>query len=310
MKLDLPPSLAGERLDKVVGHLTGAGRARTRRLFAGGHVQVLCLDGDYRRARKGDIACLGDTIFVAEAALPVDTAVADANAPLEILLRTPLLVVVNKPAGQPSAPIRPGERGTLANALVAHFPEMATVGYSPREPGLCHRLDNDTSGAVLAARTQAAFDHLRGLLKRGALDKRYLLICGGLGLAAGGTIDLPIAPHPHSARRVVACRTPAEQRRLKPSPACTCFVVLQRHGDRALVEAKAPRALRHQIRAHFSALGHPIAGDTLYGAAALPDIRRHALHASRIAFAGDAVVRAFDVEVPLPQDLQRLLGDA
>jgi len=308
MKLELPPSLAGERLDKVVGHFTGAGRARTRQLFAGGHVKVRSRNGDCRRARKGDVASLGDTIFVAEAALPTHTAVADANAPLEILLVTPLLVVVSKPAGQPSAPIRPGEWGTLANALVARFPEMATVGYSPREPGLCHRLDNDTSGAVLAARTQTAFDHLSGLLKRGVLDKRYLLICAGLGLPAAGTINLPIAPHPRSARRVVVCRSPAERRRLRPSPACTSFVVLQRHGDRALVEARAPRALRHQIRAHFSALGHPIAGDTLYGATVEPDLRRHALHASRIAFAGDEVVRAFVVEVPLPQDLQRLVG--
>src|SRR6266550_2836648 len=169
---------AGQRLDKlVVALVPGLGRKGARRLFEEGRIRI-----NGRRPNKGDVAKQGDEITVAlpEAAGP--DALPEPSAPLAVRLETPLLVVVEKPAGQPTAPIRDGESGTLANALVGHYPEMAGIGHSPREPGLVHRLDTDTSGLVLAARTAAAFDELSQGLKLGKIEKAYLLVCQAEGL--------------------------------------------------------------------------------------------------------------------------------
>ncbi len=134
--------------------------------------------GAGRRASKGDAAAAGEVLEVdVEPTEASGAATPDPAAPLDVVLERDDLVVVNKPAGVPTAPLHPGERGTVANALVARYPEMAGIGFSPREPGLCHRLDTDTSGLVLAARTATAFAALGAGLKEGRLDKRYLLIC-------------------------------------------------------------------------------------------------------------------------------------
>jgi 23S rRNA pseudouridine1911/1915/1917 synthase len=193
---------------------------------------------------------------------------------------------------------------------------MAGIGFSPREPGLCHRLDTGTSGLVLAARTAEAFDVLGRALKEGRLDKRYLVICEARDLPEAGTIDIPLAPHPKDRRRVYACIHPRDVARLGPRPASTSYQKLREHGPWALVEVKAPKAARHQIRAHFAAIEHPLAGDALYGGPPLPghaegadEGARHALHAHRIVWKGDATVPAFTIESPLPPDLAALVGE-
>jgi 23S rRNA pseudouridine1911/1915/1917 synthase len=234
------------------------------------------------------------------------------EVPLQVLLETPHVVVLDKPAGQPTAPIDPGERGTLANALVARYPEMATIGFSPREPGLCHRLDTGTSGLVLAARTEAAFVTLTRALKDGRLDKRYLVVCAAEDLPESGTIDIPLAPHPKDRRRVYACVHPRDVARLSPRPASTSYVKIRERGPWALVEVKAAKAARHQIRAHFAAIGHPLVGDALYGGPELPGATpgaRHALHAHHILWKGDATVPVFAIESPLPADIAALVPE-
>jgi 23S rRNA pseudouridine1911/1915/1917 synthase len=212
-------------------------------------------------------------------------------------------VVVEKPAGQPTAPVEDGETGTLANALVGHYPEMERVGYSPREPGLVHRLDTDTSGLVLAARSEAAFEVLSKGLKAGAVDKRYLLVCLGAGLASSGEIGIPIAHHPKDQKRMYPCVHPRDVARYRPRQVSTTFRVLRTAGEWALVEARASVAMRHQLRVHFAAIGHPLAGDTLYGGPPAAGLARHALHASYVGWRGDAVVPALEAHSPLVADL-------
>src|SRR5262249_5589367 len=146
-------------------------------------------------------------------------ALPDAGVPLVIAFETERVVIVDKAPGVPSAPIAPGEKGTIANALVARYPEMAALGFSPREPGLCHRLDTGTSGLLLAARTAAAFTTLTSALKEGRLDKRYLLLVSAADLPESGTIDFPLAPHPKDRRRVYACVHPRDVARYAPRPA-------------------------------------------------------------------------------------------
>lgn len=314
--LVVPASLEGARLDKALGILAEVSRAKAKALLESG----VRLNG--RRAVKGASVQEGDTIEILEPTDDGDAAAQpDPAVELDVRLETDRLLVVHKPAGLPTAPLRAGELGTLANAIVARFPDVAGVGPEPREPGLVHRLDTDTTGLVLVARTAAAYDELKHALRDGRVDKRYLAVVApgaGSGRAASvaadgelpdtGTIDIPLAPHPKDKRRVFACVHPRDVARLSPRPATTSFTVLRRwetdDGERrALVEARAAKALRHQVRVHFAALGAPLLGDGLYGGPSAPDLARHALHASRVAYGGGKAVPAFVVEAELPPDL-------
>jgi 23S rRNA pseudouridine1911/1915/1917 synthase len=317
VRIDITDAEAGARLDKLlILKVPGLGRAASKRLFAEGKVRIFPSGSERgHRAAKGDVANAGDGVEVdLEPSEAVVGCVPEPDAALVVVLETPEVVIVDKPAGQPSAPLDPGERGTLANALVARYPELAGLGFSPREPGLCHRLDTGTSGLLLAARTAQAFTTLTAALKEGRLDKRYLLICKAADLPESGTIDIPLAPHPKDRRRVYPCVHPRDVVRYAPRPASTSYVKLRERGEWALVEVKAPKAARHQIRAHFAAIDHPLAGDRLYGGAEVPGFgegegARHALHAHRITWPGDKTVPAFSVESPLPQELAALVGE-
>jgi 23S rRNA pseudouridine1911/1915/1917 synthase len=261
-----------------------------------------------RAAVKSWRARAGDVITIAIETLD-PSALPEPEAALDVRLEREDLVVVYKPAGQPTAPIQAGELGTLANALVGRYPEMAGVGYGPREPGILHRLDTHTSGLVLAARTAKCFDVLSRALREGTLHKEYLLICELAGLVESGIIDIPIGVEGKQSRRVVACVRPEEMRRCNPKPARTSYRILERHGRWALVLAEAPKAMRHQLRAHFAAIEHPLAGDALYGGDT-EALSRHALHARLISYVGSGAVEAFEVSSEMPEDMAGLLKEA
>jgi 23S rRNA pseudouridine1911/1915/1917 synthase len=290
---------AGERLDKlVVTVVPGLGRKGARRLFEDGKIRV-----NGKRPNKGDLAREGDQVTVTLPETSGPDAVPEPSAELVVRLETEHVVIVEKPAGQPTAPLRDGESGTLANALVGHFPETAGIGYSPREPGLLHRLDTDTSGLVLAARTRDAFEVLSKAFKSGAIEKKYLLVCLAEGLSSSGEIAIPIAHHPKDKKRMYACLHPRDVARYSPRPATTSFRVIATEGDWALVEARASAAIRHQIRVHMAAIEHPLASDALYDGPTARGLGRHALHASYIGFKGDLGVPAFEASSGLPHDL-------
>lgn len=299
------PELDGERLDKAAAKLaSGLSVARVKRAIDDGHVRV-----DGRRRAKGAPVVAGERITIAreEVAAPDAPVTPDPDAPLDIRFESPTVLVVDKPAGQPTTPLRGGERGTLANALVGHHPELVGVGYGPREPGVLHRLDTNTSGLVIVARTAAAFSTLRAALQDGRIRKKYVLVCKSEGLADEGTIAHPIANHPKDQRRVLACVHPRDVMRNAPRQASTRYRVLRRGAEHALVEAVVERALRHQIRVHFASIGHPLVGDALYGSTETVDGKRHALHASFVGFEGEGAVSAFAVESPTPLALTSLV---
>lgn len=291
---------AGQRLDKlVIRHIGGLGRRRASELFASGRVEV-----NGARAVKGTLSQVGDSVEVKlEDACPVP---AEADADLSVRLESEAFVVVSKPAGQATAPLR-GESGTLASALLGHYPEMAFVGYSPREPGLLHRLDTGTSGLLVAARTGRAFESLRRALTQGAMEKRYFAIVSRVDLPDRGVISTFVGPDPRKGRKVIVYeKDPPPGARVQESR----YRVVRCSERRALLELRVSRAYRHQIRAHLAHLGAPIVGDALYGSRdleALPG--RHALHACHIAWAGDDTLPAFEAFEDLPQDLLRLLDD-
>ncbi len=225
---------------------------------------------------------------------------------LDVRLETALLVVVHKPAGQATAPLDGEDGSALANGLLARYPETQMLG-NALEAGLLHRLDNGTSGLLVAARNQAVYTTLRQALRQGQLKKEYLAIAHDGGLAEIGTIDLALRPSRHNARRMVVAH--AGQRGARR--ALTHYAVVERHANWVVAHITAGPALRHQIRAHFAALDCPLVNDELYGAPRFEGLAagRHALHARRIVWEGNEVVPPFDCLAPLTDDLTRLLRE-
>jgi 23S rRNA pseudouridine1911/1915/1917 synthase len=265
-------------------------------LFEAGKVRV-----DGRRVRKGDRVAGGGELCVEANGSPIAP---DPDAPLEVLFESADFVIVNKPAGVPTAPLVRSEARTLASALLARYPEMATVGFRAREPGLVHRLDTETSGVVLAARHTAAFEAARALFDAKLIEKRYLAVVQP-GLAESGAIETWLGPDASDPRRVRVYRdAPDAYAKLARSE----FRVVERGSHFWLVEVTIASAFRHQVRAHLAALGAPIAGDAVYAGASVPSLgARHALHGAYIAWAGDATLGGFRAEAGLPLALRELL---
>lgn len=226
------------------------------------------------------------------------------------------MLVVDKPAGLHTAPLRPGETGTLLDMVIAEFPEVAAVpGVKPVEPGLVHRLDRGTSGLVVVARTAEAFAALRRLFAAGGACKGYLAACAcGSGAGREGErvrIASRFAPF-GVGRRMVRVVLPEESSgRLLRQAARETYATeaeISREGPgRALLAARIARGFRHQVRAHLAFLGYPILGDPLYGAA-VPEgyPQRMYLHAARIEMTHPLTGKALIVESPAPAEFGAL----
>lgn len=288
---------AGLRVDQlVVRHAGELGRRGVAELFRRGLVRA-----DGRVAKKGDRATAGRTVSVVRGdATPIKP---EPEAPLDVRLERDDLVVVRKPAGQATAPIRLGEVGTLAGALLGRYPELLGIGHQTREPGLLHRLDTQTSGLLVAARTLPAFEHLWRALSEGRLEKRYLAVVESRDLPESGVIESTLGPDPGDPRRVAATTAPS----LRGRPSITHWRRVRVGARFALIEVTAPHAYRHQVRVHLASIGYPIAGDALYAGPAAEELGpRHALHANYLAWSGDEDVPGFAVEDPLPPELAAL----
>jgi 23S rRNA pseudouridine1911/1915/1917 synthase len=298
----LPAGAAG-RLDRALADALGLGRATVKRAFALGEVRVAG-----RRARAADPAAPGLAVEV-EVEDPRGPPVPEPEAPLAVLLEHPRFLVVDKPAGVAVHPLQAGERGTLAGAVVARFPECAAASLDPREGGAAQRLDRETSGCVLFARDRDAWERIHDQLRRSAVEKVYLaLACGRV--VTGGVCSAPLAQR---GGRVVPAPDAEVEARLReqglsPRPAETRWEVERRFARHTLLRVRIATGAMHQIRAHLALLGHPVAGDRLYGgeAAALPGLARHFLHAARLGLESPDGGRVV-VESPLPPELEAVL---
>lgn len=282
------------RVDKALAkHFPDAGRRQLAELFEAGAIR---LRG--RRAKKGDRVVAGDVIELERAPVSGDALrpVPDADVPITILLERHNVVVVDKPAGIPSQPLRAGERGTVANAIVARWPECAAIGDDPRDGGLVHRLDIGTSGALIAARDEATYRALREAFGQGLVDKEYVAITDGRPVSRD--TDAPLAQRGDHVR----------VDHTDGLPAYTSFAVERANDSYALVRCTAQTGRMHQVRAHLAHVGSPIAGDTLYGGKPLGDIEGFLLHAAKIAF--PLGTEKIVVEAPLPQRFREALAVA
>ncbi len=290
---------AGRRLDVfLVRHLPGLGRAGARELVERRGVRV---DGNV--LPRGARLRLGQRVQL-EAPAPSRRflPVSEPELALRVIHEEPSFVVVDKPAGMPSHPLRPDERGTLVAALLARYPEIGQLGYAQREAGLVHRLDIGTSGLVVCARTAHAFEQLTRSLRAGRWDKRYQAVVSGHP-PVGARYTWPLAVDGRDAARVRVVEPggsawQADTQVLEVEPAGSC----------ARVEVRARRARRHQVRVHLAHAGHPLVGDALYGG--LEGLAHHALHASAICFPhpthGATVELGAALSSPLIELLRRL----
>lgn len=298
---------AGIRLDAwLARRVPGLSRRRALAWLEGAKVRV-----NGKRRSKGELVIEGDVVTLTEAPPPeAFDPIAESDVVLVLAYEDDEVVVVDKPAGMACHPLRHDERGTVANALVARFAQMVGVGYARREPGILHRLDTGTSGALLVARTQPAFETLREALQTKRIDKRYVALVSGIVERDEGTIEVALAPHPRDPRKVLACTHPRDVARYRARPAATRWKVLDRIEERAmsLVELSAETAGRHQIRVHLAAAGHPLVGDVLYDGPQIASIEHQLLHANRIVFPHPRTGEPIDVRVALPGAFSRAAG--
>lgn len=294
---------AAPRLDRWLAEcVPGLSRAAAMKLVVAGKVRV-----NGRRAAKGAPVAAGDEVRIVGGVPAHDWSPRPSDeVALRVVHEDADVVVLDKPAGVATHPLRPDETSTIANALVARWPSMQGVGYSPREPGLVHRLDGNTSGLLLCAKNELAWNKMKDALQSGDVRKEYLALVAGDVPEAGRVLGA-IAPHQKDRRRVEVVPEQRRRRRRDARMAESRYEVLQRYGAFTLLRVRASPALRHQVRAHLAHLGHPIAGDTLYGGPAVPGLDRHFLHAESIALLHPRTGKPLRVVSHLPPDLDAVL---
>jgi 23S rRNA pseudouridine1911/1915/1917 synthase len=300
----ITPSDAGRRLDQyLASQLPELSRTRIQELIDAGHTRV-----SGRSARRAHRLVAGEIVEIEVLPRPPLSAQPE-DIPIEILHEDPDFVVVNKPAGMVVHAGAGARHGTLVNALLHRLKTLSTEGGALR-PGIVHRLDRGTSGALVVARNDGAHRALAAQFRARTVQKTYLALLHGRLQRDTGVIELPIARDPrHRTRMTARLRSGREAR--------TGWRVLLRLEHFTLVAADLHTGRTHQIRAHFAAIGHPLVGDTLYGApqraragnVLLPPLGRVFLHAARLAFAAPRDSQPIEVRAPLDAALKAYLHE-
>jgi 23S rRNA pseudouridine1911/1915/1917 synthase len=221
------------------------------------------------------------------------------SLPLRIVYEDDDLVVVNKPAGMAVHPSPGHESGTLVNALLAHSPRLSRAGGAGR-PGIVHRLDKDTSGLIIAAKTDKAHVKLARQLHDKLMEKTYVALVEGHVDPPEGAIDAPIARHPAYRQKMAIVAGGRAAR--------TRYQVVREYEGYSLVELHPETGRTHQLRVHLASIGHPVAGDRVYGVKRDDGFPRQFLHAQRLVFTHPRTHERIEVEAPLADDLVQALA--
>ena len=294
IELDVPLEAAGQRLDAFLAAPVGS-RSQAARLIEGGLVRV---DGE--AARKGVRVRGGERLMVLDEQRAADPP-ADGvpGAEFATAFEDEHLIVVDKPAGVVVHPARGHRHGTLAQALAGRV----AGGEEDWRAGIVHRLDRDTSGLLVVAKSDAVHRALKASLAAREMRREYLALVEGRPPARSGTIEAPIGRD----RRV---RTRMSTDSDAAKPAITHFEIERALGQSTLLRVRLQTGRTHQIRVHLQAIGHPVCGDPEYGTAGLYGLRRQFLHAARLAFEHPITGTAVDISSPLPPDLAAALKAA
>jgi 23S rRNA pseudouridine1911/1915/1917 synthase len=287
VKQRVPDAAAGERLDRYLASLPEIGsRGTAERVLAAG----VLVDGE-RRAKSHRLTGGEELEFEAPEAAPRELEAEEME--LRIAYEDEHLVVVDKPAGLVVHPAPGHATGTLVHGLLAHD----VAGGDEDRPGIVHRLDRDTSGLMVVARSEEAHERLQELVRERALERRYRALVVGRPRSRSGRIEAPIGrdrrdPMRHS----LDTDTPRE--------AVTHFELVELYPRHALLDVKLETGRTHQIRVHLAAIDLPVAGDPVYGRPRELGLERQFLHAGRLAFTHPFTGERVDLKSPLPEDLQ------
>lgn len=293
--IELNVTRAGERVDRLVAAAVDTlSRAQAQRLIANGSVTV-----NGRPVKASYRAGADDRVIVRVPPSP-PVLPEPQPIPLDIVFEDEDVIVVNKPAGMVVHPAHGHADGTLVNALLAHYPDLARSEDRLR-PGIVHRLDQDTSGLIIVARNARARRHLQRQFKARTVRKVYLALLEGRIEPVMGRIEAAIGRDPRQRQRMAVL--PQGGR-----PAETEYRMLEYVRDYTLVKAIPRTGRTHQIRVHFAWLGYPVAGDPVYGRRKRPPaLRRQFLHAQALVFRLPGSDEVVELEADLPEDLQEVL---
>lgn len=303
---------AGTRLDRfIAAQCPELSRTRVQELIDSGRV---FLDG--KAAKKGAFHLRGGGKITVEISERAAVTAKPEAIPLEVLYEDEDVIAINKPAGMTVHAGAGNPSGTLVNALLGRGLELSKGG-DPLRPGIVHRLDKETSGVILVAKNDAAHARLGEAFQQREVKKTYITLVQGILKDKTGTIELAIGRDPiHRTRMATPRKSWRGAAIANPRHARTDWRVLANLDNATLVEVQLHTGRTHQIRVHFSALKHPVVGDTLYGAAAnlrigkitLPRLERNFLHAARLGFAQPRSNAWIEIRARLPAELRNFLS--
>lgn len=291
---------AGKRVDVQTAELSGLTRSQVHNLIEKGLVQVnhLSTKTNYKTKYKDIIS-----ITIPEE----DRVLGPENIPLEILYIDDFLIVVNKPPDMVIYPAAGHSSGTLMNAIAYHSKKLASVG-GPLRPGVVHRLDKDTSGVMVVALGDSAYYNLVEQFRQRSIKRKYKALIYGALKRVSGEIVLKIG-RSESDRKKMSTKV------RKGKEAVTSWKVIERFTDATLIEAKLGTGRTHQIRVHFSSIGHPVLGDKTYGKKTTLDtgkqkitFPRQMLHAELLGFTHPATGEYMEFRTEMPQDMTGIIG--
>jgi 23S rRNA pseudouridine1911/1915/1917 synthase len=298
---EVPAALVGERVDRIVALLTGCTRAEAAALIATGAV---LLDG--ARVTKGSVRVDDGSALEIEAApvRPKAQLDGDPDVAVDVVYEDQDVVVVNKPAGLVVHPGAGNQTGTLVHGLLSRYPELASVG-DPERPGVVHRIDKDTSGLLLVARSPAGFAGLSQQIAAHGVVRRYLALVWGHVDAPRGLIDAPIGRSTRAPTRMTVSARGREAR--------TTYEVVTRYDDPVavtLLRCTLDTGRTHQIRVHVETIGHPVVGDRRYGGHRAPftQLPRFFLHAEHVELDHPVSGVSLSFDAPLPAELEDVLS--
>jgi len=284
----------GLRLDIFLSEKTDLSRSQIKKLIENRKVKV------NKQFKKPSYVIKENDLIEIEIPPPEKDEIKPQPIPLNIIYQDNDILLINKPSEMVVHPGAGVKEGTLVNALLFHFPEIKGVG-SEKRPGIVHRLDKDTSGLIVIAKTKRAYLELQRQFKERTVDKKYLVLVKGRMPSVEGKIEIPIGRHIRE-RKKISVRT------TKPKEAITYYKVIEEFKDFSYLEVKPITGRTHQIRVHLSSSGHPIAGDKKYGGFNLKiKCPRLFLHAYYLSFMHPTLNKKLEFSLPLPDDLNNYL---
>ena len=294
--LNIPADRVGERADVLLSRsLEDLTRSAAARLLEEGAV---LLDG--KPVKKNYKTQAGDC-FTVTLPEPEPVEAIPQDIPLDVVYEDEDVIVVNKPVGMVVHPAAGHPDGTLVNALLYHCKNSLSGINGQLRPGIVHRIDRDTSGLIIAAKNDAAHQHLAAQLQDHSLYREYEAVCVGKFQEDAGTVDAPIGRHPTDRKKMAVERQNGRQ-------AVTHWTVLGRYPGHTHIQCRLETGRTHQIRVHMAYLGHPLLGDVVYGAKKpAPGLAGQCLHARRLSFVHPRSGERLTVECPLPDWFEQVL---